>query len=292
MKHTRSITRRYTRRKKHPGKALFLIVALIGIALYLALAMGAGAWAYELLFGQDTVQQEQSEDEQLDAETNAQPKETREITETVSFPAMEGYLLCIGTDDAQTGAALCRERGGAGFVMEAEESAPIALALYESESACRSVAQKLMEQESMQAFVHTLRTDAVELRLTALPQRIDGVRDAFSVWQQTVQLLCALWQDVDSSVATPGQALSRIADQRDKLSRAADAAFAQALLSGRSDALDGFYRVVTVTLEEMEALLSIPHENILEVSAGIKYTGIRALTEYQSYIASLKNDLT
>ena len=135
-----------------------------------------------------------------------------------------------------------------------------------------------------------LAIDGVELRLTASARRIDGVRDAFSIWQQTVQLLSDLWQDLDGGVATVNQAVSRLSAQRDKLDEACGEAFSGALIEGQSRALDGLSGVLRGTWEELDALVCDPPQNILELSAKIKYTGIRSLTEYQSYVYGLKDE--
>ena len=147
-----------------------------------------------------------------------------------------------------------------------------------------------MREQELETGIVPLKADAVELWLTALPRRIDGVREAFSVWQQTVQHMDALWQDLDGGVAGAQQALGRIQEKKEVLEKTCSAAFDDALLSGRSDALEGLYHVIADTADQMGAVLLIPQENTLEVSAGIKYTVIRALTEYKAYMDALKKE--
>ena len=105
-------------------------------------------------------------------------------------------------------------------------------------------------------------------------------------------MLSDLWQDVDSGVATSNQALARLTDQRDKLKTTCETAFSDALIEGQSTALDGLYDVLQKTYEDLDAIVADPPQNVLEVSARIKYTGIRSLTEYQSYVQGLKAELT
>ena len=265
-------------------------LAVLGVIVYVALAMGAGSWLHSALFAREDVQ----ENEISDVETSPAPTldASGDITETVAFPAMENWLLSCGTfeneQQAQTAAATYRTRGGAGFVLEGEDGYSVLLAAYDSAAACENVAQNLKTQEDIDAQTQQMTIDGVELRLTASARRIDGVRDAFSIWQQTVQRLSDLWQDVDGGVATLNQAVSRLSAQRDKLGDACDEAFSEALIEGESQALDGLSAVLRGTFEELDALVCDPPQNVLELSAKIKYTVIRSLTEYQSYVRSLK----
>ena len=264
-------------------------LAVLGVIVYVALAMGAGSWLHGALFAREDVQ----ENEISDVETSPAPTLDvgGDITETVAFPAMENWLLSCGTfeneQQAQTAAATYRTRGGAGFVLEGEDGYSVLLAAYDSAAACENVAQNLKSQEDIDAQTQQMTIDGVELRLTASARRIDGVRDAFSIWQQTVQRLSDLWQDVDGGVATLNQAVSRLSAQRDKLGDACDEAFSEALIEGESRALDGLSAVLRGTFEELDALVCDPPQNVLELSAKIKYTVIRSLTEYQSYVYSL-----
>ena len=264
-------------------------LAVLGVIVYVALAMGAGSWLHSALFAREDVQ----ENEISDVETSPAPTldASGDITETVAFPAMENWLLSCGTfeneQQAQTAAATYRTRGGAGFVLEGEDGYSVLLAAYDSAAACENVAQNLKTQEDIDAQTQQMTIDGVELRLTASARRIDGVRDAFSIWQQTVQRLSDLWQDVDGGVATLNQAVSRLSAQRDKLGDACDEAFSEALIEGESQALDGLSAVLRGTFEELDALVCDPPQNVLELSAKIKYTVIRSLTEYQSYVYSL-----
>ena len=286
----------HRRRRRGAGAAGWLaaLVAL-GVIGYVALAMGTGSWLHSALFGREGEDGAQ-ENEIRDVETSPLPATDAggDITETVAFPAMESYLLSCGTfeseQEADAAAADYRARGGAGFVLEDEEGYTLLLAAYDVSSACETVARNLKKQEDIDAQVKPLTIDGVELRLTASAQRIDGVRDAFSSWQQTVQLLSDLWQDVDGGVATVNQAVSRIGAQRDKLDEACGEAFSGALIEGESRALDGLSEVLRGTWEELDALVCDPPQHILELSAKIKYTVIRSLTEYQSYVRSLKNE--
>ena len=264
-------------------------LAVLGVIVYVALAMGAGSWLHGALFAREDVQ----ENEISDVETSPAPTLDvgGDITETVAFPAMENWLLSCGTfeneQQAQTAAATYRTRGGAGFVLEGEDGYSVLLAAYDSAAACENVAQNLKNQEDIDAQTQQMTIDGVELRLTASARRIDGVRDAFSIWQQTVQRLSDLWQDVDGGVATLNQAVSRLSAQRDKLGDACDEAFSEALIEGESQAMDGLSAVLRGTFEELDALVCDPPQNVLELSAKIKYTVIRSLTEYQSYVYSL-----
>lgn len=280
----------HRRRRRGMGAAGWIAaLAVLGVIVYVALAMGAGSWLHGALFAREDVQ----ENEISDVETSPAPTLNvgGDITETVAFPAMENWLLSCGTfeneQQAQTAAATYRTRGGAGFVLEGEDGYSVLLAAYDSAAACENVAQNLKTQEDIDAQTQQMTIDGVELRLTASARRIDGVRDAFSIWQQTVQRLSDLWQDVDGGVATLNQAVSRLSAQRDKLGDACDEAFSEALIEGESRALDGLSAVLRGTFEELDALVCDPPQNVLELSAKIKYTVIRSLTEYQSYVYSL-----
>ena len=285
----------HRRRRRGPGAAGWLaaLVAL-GVIGYVALAMGAGSWLHGALFGREEGGAQENEISDVETSPVPTPDAGGDITETVAFPAMESYLLSCGTfeseQEAQNIAATYRARGGAGFVREGEEGYLVLLAAYDTASACETVAQNLKKQEDIDAQVQQLAIDGVELRLTASARRIDCVRDAFSIWQQTVQLLSDLWQDLDGGVATVNQAVSRLSAQRDKLDEACGEAFSGALIEGQSQALDGLSGVLRGTWEELDALVCDPPQNILELSAKIKYTGIRSLTEYQSYVRSLKSE--
>lgn len=280
----------HRRRRRGMGAAGWIAaLAVLGVIVYVALAMGAGSWLHGALFAREDVQ----ENEISDVETSPAPTldVAGDITETVAFPAMENWLLSCGTfeneQQAQTAAATYRTRGGAGFVLEGEDGYSVLLAAYDSAAACENVAQNLKTQEDIDAQTQQMTIDGVELRLTASARRIDGVRDAFSIWQQTVQRLSDLWQDVDGGVATLNQAVSRLSAQRDKLGDACDEAFSEALIEGESQALDGLSAVLRGTFEELDALVCDPPQNVLELSAKIKYTVIRSLTEYQSYVYTL-----
>ena len=287
-------TRSGRRRRGGNGARRWLLVAVCaGLALYIGLAMGLGTWAHDALLSLRAPE----ENEISDGEQPAPAPETgAEITETVAFPAIEMYALGVegfaDEQEADYNASLYAARGGAGFVLEEGGEYAVLLAAYDSLEAAQNVAQNLQDEENVPAAVRTLAADGVELKITAQASRIDGIRDAFSIWQQTVQMLGDLWQDVDAGLCSLTQAVDRIEDQRRKLEETAQAAFSDALIEGATPALQGLYTVLQGTIADMEEIVSNPPEFVLEVSAQIKYTGIKSLTEYQSYVESLKTQGT
>lgn len=275
------------------GAARWMAFALLaGLAVYVALAMGVGNWLHSALTLERTPQENELEDGEA---STPPPEEGKEITETVAFPAMESYMLAVEgfSDEAEAiyNASLYAARGGAGYVC-AGETYSVLLAAYDSQSACEAVAETLRQEENITAQVRAVSIDAVELKLTALPQRVDGIRDAFAIWQQTVQMLSALWQDIDGGLCSHGQALQRLEDQRDKLQDTSQTAFSDALIEGQATALDGLCAVIQDTVARLDSILADPPQNVLEVSSKIKYTGIESLTKYQSYVESLKSEST
>ena len=287
-------TRSGRRRRRGNGARRWLLAAVCaGLALYIGLAMGLGTWAHDALLSLRAPE----ENEISDGEQPAPAPETgAEITETVAFPAIEMYALGVegfaDEEEADYNASLYAARGGAGFVLEEGGEYAVLLAAYDSLEAAQNVAQNLQDEENVPAAVRTLAADGVELKITAQASRIDGIRDAFSIWQQTVQMLGDLWQDVDAGLCSLTQAVDRIEDQRRKLEETARAAFSDALIEGAAPALQGLYTVLQGTIADMEEIVSNPPEFVLEVSAQIKYTGIKSLTEYQSYVESLKTQGT
>ena len=287
-------TRSGRRRRGGNGARRWLLAAVCaGLALYIGLAMGLGTWAHDALLSLRAPE----ENEISDGEQPAPAPETgAEITETVAFPAIEMYALGVegfaDEQEADYNASLYAARGGAGFVLEEGGEYAVLLAAYDSLEAAQNVAQNLQDEENVPAAVRTLAADGVELKITAQASRIDGIRDAFSIWQQTVQMLGDLWQDVDAGLCSLTQAVDRIEDQRRKLEETARAAFSDALIEGAAPALQGLYTVLQGTIADMEEIVSNPPEFVLEVSAQIKYTGIKSLTEYQSYVESLKTQGT
>ena len=287
-------TRSGRRRRGGNGARRWLLAAVCaGLALYIGLAMGLGTWAHDALLSLRAPE----ENEISDGEQPAPAPETgAEITETVAFPAIEMYALGVAgfadEEEADYNASLYAARGGAGFVLEEGGEYAVLLAAYDSLEAAQNVAQNLQDEENVPAAVRTLAADGVELKITAQASRIDGIRDAFSIWQQTVQMLGDLWQDVDAGLCSLTQAVDRIEDQRGKLEETAQAAFSDALIEGAAPALQGLYTVLQGTIADMEEIVSNPPEFVLEVSAQIKYTGIKSLTEYQSYVESLKTQGT
>ena len=287
-------TRSGRRRRGGNGARRWLLAAVCaGLALYIGLAMGLGTWAHDALLSLRAPE----ENEISDGEQPAPAPETgAEITETVAFPAIEMYALGVegfaDEEEADYNASLYAARGGAGFVLEEGREYAVLLAAYDSLEAAQNVAQNLQDEENVPAAVRTLAADGVELKITAQASRIDGIRDAFSIWQQTVQMLGDLWQDVDAGLCSLTQAVDRIEDQRRKLEETAHAAFSDALIEGAAPALQGLYTVLQGTIADMEEIVSNPPEFVLEVSAQIKYTGIKSLTEYQSYVESLKTQGT
>lgn len=281
------------RRGGNGARRWLLAVVCAGLALYIGLAMGLGTWAHDALLSLRAPE----ENEISDGEQPAPAPETgAEITETVAFPAIEMYALGVegfaDEQEADYNASLYAARGGAGFVLEEGGEYAVLLAAYDSLEAAQNVAQNLQDEENVPAAVRTLAADGVELKITAQASRIDGIRDAFSIWQQTVQMLGDLWQDVDAGLCSLTQAVDRIEDQRRKLEETAQAAFSDALIEGAAPALQGLYTVLQGTIADMEEIVSNPPEFVLEVSAQIKYTGIKSLTEYQSYVESLKTQGT
>ncbi len=281
----------YTSRRRRSGGGggakWLAVLAVAGLIVYVALAMGLGNVIHDRFLAPE----EPGEDELTDATPQPTQALSSEITETVAFPRIEVYALSAGSypsrAEAQKNALLFAARGGAGYVEEGDEY-QVLLSAYNSRKACETVAEKLGDEENIAAQVVALAADAVELKLTAQAQRIDGIRDAFAIWQQTTQMLSDLWQDVDSGVCSAQQAKKRVSDQREKLKETMDTAFSDALIQGQATALDGLYGVLQATLQGLDAIAVEEAENVLEVSSKIKYTEISSLTEYQSYVEALK----
>lgn len=286
-------TRAGRRRRSAGGKKWLLAVVCAGLALYIGLAMGLGTWVHDKLLSLRAPE----ENEISDAERPAPEQESdEEITETVAFPALEVYGLGVegfaDEQEAAYNASLYAARGGAGYVLQEDAGYTVLLAVYDSEDAAQGVAQNLQDEENVPAAVRTLSADGVELTLTAQARRIDGIRDAFSIWQQTVQMLGDLWQDVDAGLCSLDQAVDRIDDQTKKLQAVCETAFSDVLIEGAAPALQGLNDVVQGTVQDMEEIASNPPEFVLEVSAQIKYTCIKSLMEYQSYVESLQTQET
>ena len=272
------------RRGTAAGWMLGAVVA--GLALYLALAMGLGNWLHDRLAGEAETEGTPESVETIDLT----PVPQHEITETVAFPAVEAFALTAGKyetlEEAKQSAAEFAARGGAGFV-RSEEGYTVLLSAYESEQACRNVAERMRREEKIESDVQTICAEPVEMKLTASARRIDGVRDAFAVWQQTGRLLSDLWQDLDAGVCTQEQALQRLETQCEKLRTARENAFEGVLIEDADGALSGLDTVMKKAEEKIAQIIDNPPENVLELSSEIKYTGIGNLTEYQSYTAMI-----
>ena len=178
-------------RRRGTAAGWLLAAVVAGLALYLALAMGLGNWLHDRLAGEAETEGTPESAETIDLT----PVPQHEITETVAFPAVEAFALTAGKYET---------------LEEAKQSAAELLSAYESEQACRNVAERMRREEKIESDVQTICAEPVEMKLTASAQRIDGVRDAFAVWQQTGRLLSDLWQDLDAGVCTQEQALQRL----------------------------------------------------------------------------------
>ena len=161
-------------RRRGTAAGWLLAAVVAGLALYLALAMGLGNWLHDRLAGEAETEGTPESAETIDLT----PVPQHEITETVAFPAVEAFALTAGKyetlEEAKQSAAEFAARGGAGFV-RSEEGYTVLLSAYESEQACRNVAERMRREEKIESDVQTICAEPVEMKLTASARRIEGV---------------------------------------------------------------------------------------------------------------------
>lgn len=283
---------RTSRGQRGAGRRWALTAACLGLALYIALALGLGSWAHELLQGFAA----REEDELTDGTRPAPQAPEAEVTESVAFPEVALYAVSVGgfadEEEAEYNAELYAARGGAGYLMEEESGGhSVLLAAYDSREAAQSVAQNLQDEENIPASVREIVSPGLEMRLTAPARRIDAVREAFAAWQQALEELTQLWQQVDAGLCTAQSAAERIGEMEEALAAARQAAFAEVKIEGESSALQGLEALLQNWEVDLGEIAADPSEFVLEFSGEIKYTCIKTATEYHAYVEALKGDV-
>ena len=298
----RQASRRYsTRARRRSGNSgahatrVLAILVFLGILVYCALAMGVGTWIAERFI---TPRQGQAQEGPAHEDGGGSPTDlpartsAPQITETISFPEMNVYAISAGTsdtlDEAQAVAQGYMARGGAGFVRK-DNGYHVLISAYGDQTACQNVSEKLLTSQNIESTVYPIAVPAINLKLTASAPRIDGIRDAFAIWQQSVAMLDTLWQQVDSAVVSNTQAMETLRTQRDRLEDVRATAFEGTFIEGEATALDGLNSVLTKTCTYISTITDNPPEKTMAVSAKIKYTYLASLTEYETYVKSLQD---
>lgn len=115
------------------------------------------------------------------------------ITREVSVDKQEMYIIsmckCNSAAEARMQAAGFTARGAAGYAYEADDGWHVLGAAYDREKDAKRIAQRLKDDEGIEATVLTIGADSVAMRITAPETQIEAIINADQIMRdQTFQL--------------------------------------------------------------------------------------------------------
>ncbi len=294
MEYRRRRRNRYTPQHSGTFPAYLLVVAIVGLSVYLFSASKAGAWVAENWIAPALSRASmESADTPAKQPSNAAPTTApvteaaaQTVTRKVEIPAKTYYALQIGVYDsaenAERQAEELRRIGAAGFVLADGERYRVLAAAYPDDASLKKVAAQLRNEgvesasytfacgaRTLTATGDAAQLDALEGAAQALETYLTALYDAVIAFDQREQKI----EDGKASLTTLTKALSAASSDLVEVGATSDEAGA---LSGLLEKL----------AEAAQAAADAESAERTAFSAALKRLYLSAIQAYEGYVAS------
>ena len=283
---TNRMSARHKKRRQDALRAI-LTVALCGACAYVALATAVGGFIAENIIAPIFRGiSGQNEAQSALALSPGQMEEIPKATSEIQVEAKTYYALSVGAfaskENADNLAASIRGRSGAGYVHSSDDLYRVLAAVYDSESAAKSVKEQLMTQNGLESTLYKISIPAITMKVTAEEDYLSAVQEGFSAAETACASLFQLCTDYDAGKMT-------IEEVCDKLLELAEmcAAPAQLLENTGSPAADGLFQLLSQMSKDLTEAGSQITENSLEFSSTLKYTQIKEICAYSLFTGNI-----
>lgn len=283
----RAYTHSLRRRRKTPAqgkgaKALaWGLIVTAGIA-YVALASGIGRWIADEWIVPSLTQTPQPMQTEPEVQNSRAPAVK---TQDITLQSLPYWAIQLGVfseeESAAAEAAAVRQRGGAGYVLQQEGKYRVLAGAYTKKADAEQVKQQLSEQGVESYVLEQSGGQDVLLRVTGEETALKSVASACEGWSETVEKLLQIAGMLENGNAA----------WRDELE------FLQADLQNRKDSISALaeqsaqMRAIHAYMENLgrhiAEALSMPQEDMVAISAKIKYIGLETAAAYEALLQEL-----
>lgn len=286
-------SRRRRRGSAGGGLRAFILIAVLGAALYLLFGTGLAkklkeGYARSLLSSCVSELKPHGTEQPgftaepgfMESEAAASPTPAAETeTSEVELPALSLHMLQMGFYESEAEcmpeAQKLREKGAAGYIYDDNGSLRLIAAAYSDKDSAQSVLERLTE-EGFACTIYSVERSGAELLITASPEMLAPIRRAFALCPEAVERLEELSLDFDSqnrSIEYGMQALSELrSDIRSALSGISTAAEGNEMLSKVCAFFTELTEAITETADRRESVNYFTSSlKNLRVEAGLYY---------------------
>ena len=212
--------RRRTRTSKSSQFArAFLVLVILGVCIYIAIATTAGNFIAQNIIApaiefvdskirpdkiqqaeKQDIEQDKGQDENILSLTQTSVKKPPSKSEQITIEPKTVYALQLGAfsseENAKVEADNLKTRGAGGYVF-LDGHYRVFASMYYDEQDAQKVKEKLLSENQMESSIYTLSIPGAEIKVTAGEDKLEAVKEAFNIFEQSQQSIFELCNKYD-----------------------------------------------------------------------------------------------
>jgi hypothetical protein len=298
---------RYSRFKRRRTQQRYALIVIVGILVFLSLyILSAGAAGNFIsrvispLFGgvDKEAKDDNNKDSTSSSDTNLTVDEEDEedlknkATDQLKIEPFNFYTIQMeaftSQDNAQVAAKALQSRGGAGYMVEDKYFRVLAMGFI-LESDAQEVKDQLKD-DGVESLIYSISCPGANMEITASPEKIDGIKSAFSLWMDKLQILEDVIVKLDTSSITEEDAYNELKSIKGELDSNLEQLKGYSATQESNYILDGLQGLYQKGIDDLDNILNENISSRVAISSKIKYTYIDMVVQYKKYMDQITRE--
>ncbi len=298
---------RYSRFKRRRTQQRYALIVIVGILVFLSLyILSAGAAGNFIsrvispLFGgvDKETKDDNNKDSTSSSDTNLTVDEEDEedlknkATDQLKIEPFNFYTIQMeaftSQDNAQVAAKALQSRGGAGYMVEDKYFRVLAMGFI-LESDAQEVKDQLKD-DGVESLIYSISCPGANMEITASPEKIDGIKSAFSLWMDKLQILEDVIVKLDTSSITEEDAYNELKSIKGELDSNLEQLKGYSATQESNYILDGLQGLYQKGIDDLDNILNENISSRVAISSKIKYTYIDMVVQYKKYMDQITRE--
>jgi len=304
---------RYSRLKRSRSRRRYIFMLIIGLllfgAIYFLSAGAVGRYISEIvapiLDGKENLNEnvkngsnsEMGDNNKGDVELTL-PKAEGEgdhessdgrITESIKIEPLNYFLIQVGAfngmDNAKLLARDIQEKGGAGYIIEDEYFRVMAMAFATENDAV--VVKSQLKEQGVESQVYKLTCSGVNMEVTAVKEKIEGIKSSFSIWREKASSLENIIRELDTDKITTEISINRLREIREELVSQHGKINEYIEANEGNKILEGLQALFGSQIKNLDEILQGNMVDKVAISSKMKYNYIDMIYQFKKYIEDI-----
>lgn len=216
----------------------------------------------------------------------------QKVTEQLDIAPFNLYTIQLGAfsskENAEMAARELRAKGGAGYILNDKYFRLLAMG-YVSEGDAQKVKQQL-QKEGIESQIYLISAPGVKLEITAVADKVNSIKSAFSIWIDKVKALEDVVKKLDTSAISVEDAKKALKATVEEFNSTLEQLKTYLVTQESNPILTGLQNLYQNCIESLNGILA---ENVVDrvaTSSKIKYTYIDMVYRYKQYIDNITSE--